>query len=63
MLTVMSLLPGSAALGRIAEQIVRLRSAAARMRSVLRRASCAPAMLRMLAAGLFLSLRACVRWC
>ena len=36
MLTVMSLLPGSAALGRIAEQMVRLRSAAARMLYVLR---------------------------
>ena len=58
MLTVMSLLPGSAALGRIAEQPVRLRSAAARMRSVLRRSSCAPAMLRMVAAGLVLCVRA-----
>ena len=55
----MSLLSGSAALGRIAEQKVRLRCAAARMLSVLRRSSCAPAMLRMLAAGVFLS--ACVR--
>ena len=58
LLTVMSLLSGCAAVGRIAEQGVRLRCAAARMLSVLRRSSCAPAMLRMLAAGVFLCVRA-----
>ena len=58
LLTVMSLLLGCAAVGRIAEQSVRLRFDAARMLSVLRRSSCAPAMLRMVAACLFLCVRA-----
>ena len=53
-----SLLSGCAALGRIAEQYVRLRSAAARMLSVLRRSSCAPAVLRLRAAGV---VSVCVR--
>ena len=55
----MSLLSGCvAAVGRIAEQQVRLRCAAARMLSVLRRSSCALAVLRLLAAGL---VSVCVR--
>ena len=54
----MSLRCGSAALGRIAEQAVRLRCAAARMLSVLRRSCCARALLGVLAAGV---VSVCVR--